>query len=393
MLIFAVLVVLMVMPTIGPLFGQQANVGMLRVASFLCPREVAPGAVFPISLDVEYAIRGLPDNVTIRSAIYSGIIGSSAPVWQSNPTFVSDGGDKVWNLTLTAPTSAGLINLTAYAFFLVNGTWTFFDNNVNGPGFRQVTVRIAKTANLDVFVGIPEVNVSIANVTVKTLPNGDASTAVAVGSDPEVSVPAIIDLQNSTRIVFATWSDGVVQPQRHVRIDGDVTLKANYKTQYLLQVNSISTYESWYDKGANATLSAPSSVPMNWPLSILGVREYFVGWTGDIDSSLTRLNITMDSPKNVNEQFSADYRPLAIPSIFIVGAAVAVVSLVFLRRRIRGAAAIRDTSVPPEAPLPESTQVEVQELTCPDCRQPIESEWIHCIKCGTKLRDSTSDAK
>jgi hypothetical protein len=387
LLIFGIIAALIFAPSIGAVFGQQVNVGMLRVASFLCPREVAPDAIFPLSLDVEYAIRGLPDNVTIRSAIYSGSMGSSTPLWESDPTFVSDGGDKVWNLTLTAPASEGVFNLTAYAFFRANGTWVFFDNSVNGPGFRQATVKISKTANIDIFVGAQDVDVSIANVTVKTSSSGDASMTVAVGSAPLVSIPRIVEFQNSTRIIFTAWSDGVAQPQRRVPIDGDIALIANYRTQYLLRVNSVSTSERWYDKGTNATLSTPASAPMVWPLSLLGMKENFVGWSGDIESSLTQLNITMDSPKNVDAQFSIDYRPLAVPLILALGVAVAVLSLVFLRRRLTAAPRPPDAPVPEEALVLQDAPVGAQNTTCPNCRQLTEEDWVHCIKCGTKLRN------
>jgi len=357
------------------------NVGMLRVASFVCPREVVPGADFPVSLDVEYALQGLPNNATIRGAIYPGNINSTSPLWQSAAASVSNGGDKVWNISLTAPSTEGFLNLSAYALFLDNGTWRFFNDPVSGPGVSQATIEIGRSANLYIELGAPNVDVSIDNTTVKTSAGGDASLVVGVGSSPLVGVPPIVEFQNSTRIVFVQWSDGVTEPQRHALIDGDITLIANYKTQYLLTVISNSTSEAWYDKGSNATLTAPPSGSGSWPLNLFGVTQSFTGWTGAIQSPMPQLNITMDSPKTVTAEFSVDYRPLAVPIIIGVGTLVAIISLVLIRRR-------SSMILPPtKEPVQETVQEAVLEPNpaCPNCGRETEKEWAHCIKCGTKL--------
>jgi hypothetical protein len=337
-------------------------------------------------LDVEYAIQGLPNNATIRGAIYSGSINSSSPLWESNPTSVSNGGDEVWSLTLTAPASEGFFNLTAYALFLDNGTWTYFTNPVNGPGFSQMTVKVGKTANLDINVGAPGIGVTVDGATEQTSSNGDASFAVAVASSPLVSVPPIVDLQNSTRIVFTQWGDAVTQPQRRVLIDGDISLTAYYRIQYLLTVNSGSRSEEWYDKGANATITALTPAQLPWPLNMLGVTQTFQGWSGDIHSSLPTLNVTMDSPKTVTAEFNTDYRPLALPSILVLGIASAVISFVYIRRRSDNLGEGFVEAAPDEL-VPESN------LMCPSCGQETEQGWAHCIKCGTKLNttDGSTD--
>ena len=381
--IFIALVALALSPVIASV-SATPNVGMLRVASFVCPREVAPGAAFPVSLDVEYAVQGLPDSATIRGAIYPGNINSTSPLWQSEPASVSNGGDQVWNISLTAPSTEGFLNLTAYAFFLDNGTWRFFDDPLSGPGVSQATIKIGKSADLSINLGAPNVDVSIDNTTVKTSAGGEAGLEVSVGTSPLVSVPPIVEFQNSTRLVFVQWSDGITEPQRHVLMDGDVTLSATYKTQYLLRVNSGSTSQAWYDKGSNATLAAPSSAG-SWPLNLFGVTQRFTGWTGDIQSAMPQLNITMDSPKTVTAEFSVDYRPLAVPVIFGVGTIVAILSLALIRRK-------SNTTLPPTEE-PAQQAVEEPNPACPNCGQETEEEWVHCIKCGTKLTDARSVAR
>ncbi len=379
-IVLIALIALILSPIIAAV-SATPNLGLLRVASFQCPRQVAPGASYPVSLDVEYAIQGLPNSATIRGAIYPGNDNSSSPLWQSDPTSVSNGGDQVWNITLTAPSTEGFLNLTAYALFLDNGTWRFFNDPISGLGVSHSTIKIGKSANLNINLGAPNVDVTIDSTTVQTSASGEASLQVAVGSSPLVGVPPTVEFQNSTRIVFVQWSDGVTQAQRHVLIDGDITLTPDYKTQYLLRVTTNSTTEAWYDKGSNATITAPLSGASSWPLNLFGVTQTFSGWGGDVHSSMPGLNVTMDSPKTITAIYSVDYLPLAVPVIFGVGIALTVISVVLIRRR--SSAATPPAEEPVQAAVDEAA--EKQNPTCPNCGQETEPEWAHCIKCGTKL--------
>jgi hypothetical protein len=373
---FIALVALALSPIIAAV-SAAPNVGMLRIAGFECPREVAPGAAFPVSLDVEYAVQGLPNSATIRGAIYPGNISSTSPLWQSAPVSVSNGGDQVWNISLTAPSTEGFLNLTAYALFLDNGTWSFFNDPVSGPGVSQTIIKIRKSANLDINFGAPNVDLTINGTTVKTSAGGNVSSEVAVGSSPLVNVPPTVEFQNSTRIVFVQWSDGVNETQRHVLIDGDVTLSASYTTQYLLKVNSGSTSEAWYDKGSNVTLTAPPSGAGSWLLNLFGVTQTFTGWSGDVHSSMPQLNVTMDAPKTITANFAVDYLPLAVPVIFGVGIALIVVSVIIMRRRSSNLSTV-------------DVQNQPTDSVCPNCGQTTEEGWAHCIKCGTKITRPSS---
>ncbi len=382
--ILLIILVALALSPVAVAVSASPNLGLLRVASFLCPRQVAPGATFPVSLDAQYAIQGLPNSATIRGAIYPGNDNSSSPLWQSDPTSVSNGGDQVWNITLTAPPTEGFLNLTAYALFLDNGTWRFFNDPVSGPGVSHSTIKIGKTANLNIILGAPNVPVTIDTTTVQTSANGEASLQVAVGTSPLVDVPPTVEFQNSTRIVFVQWSDGITQPQRHVLIDGDITLSPNYKTQYLLRLTtSNSTTDAWYDKGSNATLTAPASGSGSWPLNLFGVTQTFSGWGGDVHSSIPRLNVTMDSPKTITASYAADYLPLAVPVVFGVGIAIILIGVVLVMRR-RSSVVAPPAEEPVQATVEETVEKQTPP-TCPNCGQETEPEWAHCIKCGTKL--------
>lgn len=184
---------------------EEPSVGILRLESFKCPKQVFPGSDFQASIDVRYAVHG-PNNGTIRAAIYSGEVNFSSPLWQGTPQVVENGGDKVWNMTLKSPATEGDFKLTAWAFYLDKGTWSFYSNSTGGPSFLRVTVKISRTASLSVVLGVPDVVVSFDNISLKTSSNGNAQLALILGSNHVVSVPPLVEFQNSTRLVFGGWS-------------------------------------------------------------------------------------------------------------------------------------------------------------------------------------------
>jgi len=221
----------------------------------------------------------------------------------------------------------------------------------------------------------------VDTTTQQTPPAGGVAFSVAVDSSPRVSVPLQVELTNSTRLIFTQWSDGLTQPQRQVLIDGDINLTASYRLQYLLTVNAVTTTEKWYDQGSNATITAQTSPPVPWPLNLFGVTQSFRDWSGDIESTSQQLNITMDSPKTVTANYDTNYQNLAVPVIFGLGLVTAAVSLIFLRRR---AGTGEESLVEPTAAAPVPTP----SPACPTCGETIEKDWMHCIKCGTKLSNA-----
>ena len=373
---FLIIVIIFSLCTIA-VSADEPNLGILRVRSFEAPREVASNSVFSVKLDVEYGVHGRPENDTFRAAIYGDNVND--PLWQSEPVTVwwagpssssaPWGGDKIWNINLTSPSVLGSFKLTAYAYYFDDDVWRFFNNSLNGPGLRQVSVRVGKTANFGVELGTSGVPVSIDNLTVKTSSNGDAKMTLFEGNNYVLSVPPVVEFQNFTRLVFSGWNDGNKQSQRSFVFDGDMKFIGSYRVQYLLQVNSLVSYSEWHDAGSSVRLQTSDSVPMNWPLNLFGFRYNFVGWTGDINSSLKEVNITMNAPKTFNANFSVDYSPLLILSIFAAGVSGAVILLVRKRRNASN----------------EPTSTKELTLRCGNCGEHVEVDWTHCIRCGTDL--------
>lgn len=240
-----ILVVVLLLLVSGPLivYAQEANVGLLRIAQFQPPRQVAPNSVFSVSLDVEYAVHG--ENASVRSAIYLGPFtpNERGPLWQSPIVNVTGGGDLTWNVSLTAPANDGLMQLTAFAYYLNGEIWEYFNDSIQGPGYEQLSVKVASTATLEIDLGAAGLQITVANSTQQTSDSGNASIVLPVDRTYNVSVPTDVELKNSTRLVFSGWSDGNSNTVRSVLLDGDVKLAGFYRHQYLLQVASpVSTY-------------------------------------------------------------------------------------------------------------------------------------------------------
>lgn len=297
----------------------EPNVGILRVVSFRTPKIVALNSTFPVSIDIEYATHA---NTTIRTAIYEGVVNYSNPLWQGDPAIVDLGGDRIWNANLTSPAKESYVNLTAFAYFLDQGIWRFYNNSLNGPGFSRVSIKVAKAVTLEVDLGSPGVTVVIDNSTMKTTSTGSVQVPLAIGTTHDISISPILEFENGTRLIFAGWKDDGTQTQRAILMSGDEKLVGSYGIQYLLRVNSpVSTYSEWYDAGSVARLEQPTSYPINGLFGLFGSRYNFLGWSGAVSSSFPQVNVTMNAPKNVNANFSIDYPSLAVPIILAVGLA------------------------------------------------------------------------
>jgi hypothetical protein len=365
----AVIVFIMVfsLSTVG-VFAENQSVGRVRVASFVGPEQVAPDAVFSLNLDVEYEVREL---TTIRAAVFEGLA-NGAPLWQSDNASVAGGGDKVWTLNLTAPSVEGPIQFSAFAYYLDNGAWMFYNDTVLGPGYAQVTIKVSRYATLNVDLGVPGLAVTLGNSSDLTTEAGDLNATLLVGMPYQLSVPSDQEYQNSTRIVFSGWQDGNNQTQRLVSLTGDTQLVGYYRAQYLLSVTSSQSgysYQKWYDAGSNATLQEVNFVPTSWPLALFGGKYVFSSWSGDVNSRSSQIYFTMNSPKMIYADFSIDYGLLILPIIVPLGI-IGEIVLLSLKRRKRS-----KTTLGPSR----------KSATCPSCGELVEKEWFHCIHCGSNV--------
>jgi hypothetical protein len=161
--------------------------------------------------------------------------------------------------------------------------------------------------------------------------NGSGSIQLVLAAGKHsLSVPQFVQIDDVTRLRFSNWSDGSTDTNRSVELNHDITLNANYITQYRLQVITPVDVNGagWYDEGANVTLSVPStSVSIVGFLGSLGGNWVFQSWVVDEQtiSNSTTLLVTMNSPLVVIVAWRSDYRsPLIILALITALAALAL---------------------------------------------------------------------
>jgi hypothetical protein len=133
-----------------------------------------------------------------------------------------------------------------------------------------------------------------------------------------ISVPAIVPLDNVSRLRFDHWEDGSSQPNRSVYVVTDTGIEATYVRQYMLTLVSPSVNASgagWYDDGSYAHFSVPSSQPIPGLIGLIGGKLVFAGWYEN-GNQITTANtgaISMVDAHALTAQWTEDYTiPLAI---------------------------------------------------------------------------------
>ncbi len=182
------------------------------------------------------------------------------------------------------------------------------------------------------FSGLP---ITVGNQTFTTDASGRIQTRLPWGFYT-VSVPEIIPKGEGVRSVFVGWSDNVTQATRTITLGENTTLRANFRTQYRLDVFSpyASTKGSgWYFENTNATISiTPTAVPADGLLGFLGVRFVFDHWTGSCAGTRPECLFLMDSPRTATAVWREDYA-ITILGIAAVAAAICIIAFVLRRRR------------------------------------------------------------
>lgn len=154
-----------------------------------------------------------------------------------------------------------------------------------------------------------------------------------------VSVPALVLLDNSSRLKFVSWDDGSTQPNRTLNIQADTTIEATFVKQYLLNLPSpaaIAIGSGWYDDGSTAHFSVPATVPAPGTLGVLGAKLVFAGWyeNGNRVSGSSNGQMAMLSAHSLTAQWTIDY---TMPIIIFGGvAAVLVATFLVVVLRARG---------------------------------------------------------
>jgi M6 family metalloprotease-like protein len=141
-------------------------------------------------------------------------------------------------------------------------------------------------------------------------PNGGAASGAGwYDSGTPVTVMATSPsnvVTDQSRLVFLSWSGDVQSNSTVVVVNmtGPHSLKANWKTQYYLNVQSpyAAAGAGWYDANAQAVISLTSPVATG-----NGVRYVFVMWSGDLSGASQSQSIVMSGPKLVSALWATQY--------------------------------------------------------------------------------------
>ncbi len=231
-------------------------------------------------------------------------------------------------------------------------------------------------------------------------PTGSVGLVVRVGTHT-ISVPSVVQLDNSTRLRFDSWSDGSTATTRTLNLQDNTTLTANYATQYRLSLVSDqanATGSGWYDSGGVASFSVPTRFDLVW---------IFQGWyegTSLVTSS-NNGSIQLNEPHTLVALWGIDY--LLVGSIIgaIIGTGFCLAyfgkRLPFLtkpsRKRTRGRQikrnetvsepTIEQATVSETRPTEESAKPKANDkltLICSQCGAKITRDSKFCKECGSK---------
>jgi hypothetical protein len=190
--------------------------------------------------------------------------------------------------------------------------------------------------------GLP---VTIGNQTYTTDSNGRFGSYLPWGTY-KISVPRTIPSSEGVRDAFVSWSDDLNESTRVITLENNLTLSANYETQYRLDASSdhaMINGSGWYYENSVARLVVyPNAVPAEGLLGLIGVRHVFDHWSGDCISTQPECVLVMNGPKQVFAVWKDDYTVTVLASAVLI--AIASLATLVRRRhsRIRGRSPARE---------------------------------------------------
>jgi hypothetical protein len=166
-------------------------------------------------------------------------------------------------------------------------------------------------------------------------PPGPAVVGVALG-EHNVSVPALVQVSPTTRLMFDHWPDGSTATNRTIFITSDANITVTFLTQNLLTIagpQATSTGAGWYNEGEPATFSVAATETMAGFLGNLGGKLKFQGWyeNGQLLTGSTTGTVSMNQPHTITAVWQADYSE---PALILIGVVI-IFALAYLMARRR----------------------------------------------------------
>jgi hypothetical protein len=366
--IICLVLVLIIAVFVHPATAQSEKLGLLRIKAEY-PVQVPRSYVFQVKLTVEYAFR---DYFEIHAAVYEGTMGMlDDPLWVGETERLIDVGEKTYSLQLKSPAQEGQWLLTAYAFFHNASGSAYFTDQERGPGFIEVSIKVADNAKLTLRTSHGNMPVSVDGTAFVTDQNGTLIRELKVLTEHSVAAPENVSVGEGWRALFRSWNGTDHENPKTLSIKTDLSLTVDYRDEFRLDVvSSITpgTGTGWYPAGAVANFSVPMAVQQEGLAGMVGIRWRFTGWSGDIKSVANRESVVMDRPYRVVANWEVDYEQLYYLVIGVVVLAACAVAA-FVGRRITKKPS--DQKVAP--PL---------RTYCMFCGASIDPDAKFCSKCG-----------
>jgi M6 family metalloprotease-like protein len=278
-----------------PPIQQNQTYIQLAIASISAepPVITLPNTTVTVTVQVSnigtQAATNVPIEVTLDSQPYTNLqvsvnAGATTP---ATFTWISKTGSHTFNITLDPNHT---INETSRA----NNVATFTLNV--GPTLT-INVPLNITSNGNLWVTINGVKYNITSNQFQTsVPNGTIT----------VQIQPAVNSSQGVRQSFTGWADGNTSNPRQITVTSGTALQALYTTQYLLAVNSnggTTTASGWYKPNSTVTVTAanPSNVTANTS------RYLFSSWSGDLSSTSTALNVTLNKPLSLQANWIKQY--------------------------------------------------------------------------------------
>jgi hypothetical protein len=384
LVVICFLLVLIAAGFVQPSMAQIEKLGYLRITSQY-PVQVPRSYSFQINVTVEYAFR---DYFEISAAIYQGARGSfGSALWEGQVERLVDVGDKTYNVQLTSPAEEGQWLLTGYAFFHNASSTSYFTDQERGPGFVEISIKVADNAKLTLRTSHGNMAVSVDGARLTTDQNGFLVHELKVLTRHSIEAPENVSMTEGWRALFLGWNGTDHANPKTILVRNDLSLTVDYQDEFRLDVVSEVAQVSgtgWYDAGTVANFSVPLLVPQEGIGGMFGIRWKFTRWSGDIASTDHSESVVMNRPYRVVANWVSDYQQLYY---FVIGAIVLIVAAVaaFL--------GLRMTRKPPEQPSEEQPLEEPSEepseqpseQPSEETAAPTPTARTFCVFCGAKL--------
>jgi M6 family metalloprotease-like protein len=233
-------------------------------------------------------------------------------------TIIKNNNPNAFHLGNTFSSTKGDMEFKVVAGQYLNGSYLI--------GFGPASTTPTQTGASLTIITSPAINSLTINVNNQPYTTGpDGTVTVTIANNPtdfNIVIPDSLALQPGTRQTFANWSNGQTGTSITVTVNGNQTLTAAYKLQYLIAIlssgvnatasgsgtatacgNAAYIYCTWVDSGAPTTISITSPVNSTAP----GTRSVFKSWSGDLASTSNPVQIPVSRPMNVSASWTTQF--------------------------------------------------------------------------------------